>query len=639
VEAIVNRRIHAIGLSFAMFSSAVMPAQEPTHGAVPSQKQANSPREFGQSYAALRPEQKKLLEDYIRRYNATAGSKATPEEAYDDARMSVRTTFDAVTHALLTTKLTDEKGQSLGRAIDLIDALDDVMGEEAGTRGDQQFRLYVYLKSTAFKTLAASREFYRGKDNTVYHKGFPLCFRLKNGPPSIQLSISRDERMADVDVDYRSSSFPKAVFNGHLNASNSDVRAGNNLETHDGRWAGLNGWWRNLFGFSLAGSAEVPKEANTGRSRNIPANPRLKEDEGIDASAHDFLKSWVVDRQPNRSVAYLSRRSYPCLEVIGKTKGTTIQPGMVRLSTKIAMDKFNAGYGTMASVDEAFEPAGKWSGEVQKVKNDYPREFRLVSVPPDLAEDEECIQIPDAGTSKKSKEKYYATAFRGKQGDSRDKVWSLLWAEEGKYWKIVAIRMEDSNEAGLIPGKTAAASQVLEAEPAEFAGDPNAVKDITSFYQSWVEKRDTTRAVRFASERSYPCLAMPSESEKKVKPLDRIQKGLEKPLSRVPRGQSLSDMMSSVQPVNELVRPVEQENSKAFAIMAVPDQMSESFLCQQRHLPEKTSVLQARDAKYGTYYLSASRLNYGEEKSPALLLLWAKENDRWKVIAWAVEVP
>jgi hypothetical protein len=98
-------------------------------------------------------------------------------------------------------------------------------------------------------------------------------------------------------------------------------------------------------------------------------------------------------------------------------------------------------------------------------------------------------------------------------------------------------------------------------------------------------------------------------------------------------------MMSSVQPVNELVRPVEQENSKAFAIMAVPDQMSESFLCQQRHLPERNSVLQPSDAKYGTYYLSASRLNYGEEKSPALLLMWAKENDRWKVIAWAVEVP
>jgi len=48
--------------------------------------------------------------------------------------------------------------------------------------------------------------------------------------------------------------------------------------------------------------------------------------------------------------------------------------------------------------------------------------------------------------------------------------------------------------------------------------------------------------------------------------------------------------------------------------------------------------LKPADAKYGTYYVSASRLNYGEEQSPALLLLWTKEKDQWKVFAWAVEV-
>jgi len=125
-----------------------------------------------------------------------------------------------------------------------------------------------------------------------------------------------------------------------------------------------------------------------------------------------------------------------------------------------------------------------------------------------------------------------------------------------------------------------------------------------------------------------------------MKPVDRIEKGLERPLPRVRQGPNLSDMMAGVQPVNELVRPVEQENSKAFAIMAVPDQMmAGSFLCQRRHLPEKTPLLKPSDAKYGTYYLSASRLNFGEEESPALLLLWTKEKDQWKVIAWAVEVP
>jgi hypothetical protein len=98
-------------------------------------------------------------------------------------------------------------------------------------------------------------------------------------------------------------------------------------------------------------------------------------------------------------------------------------------------------------------------------------------------------------------------------------------------------------------------------------------------------------------------------------------------------------MMSSVQPVNALVRPVEQENSNAFAIMAVPDQMADTFLCQNRHLPEKSSELKPADAHYGTYYLSASRLNFREEESPAFLLLWTKEKAGWKIVAWAVEIP
>ena len=98
-------------------------------------------------------------------------------------------------------------------------------------------------------------------------------------------------------------------------------------------------------------------------------------------------------------------------------------------------------------------------------------------------------------------------------------------------------------------------------------------------------------------------------------------------------------MMTSVQPSNEFLRPVQQQNSKAYAIMAVPDQMANSFLCQNRQLPEVAPDLTLAEAKYGTYYLAASRLNYGDEQSPALLLLWTKEEAGWKVVAWAVELP
>jgi hypothetical protein len=258
----MNCRIQLISLGLAIFVLAGASAQKQTSRKAPAaQSQTGDTRVFGQSYATLRPEQKNFINDFVRRYNQTMGSEFVPEQLYDGARMSVRTTFDAVTHALLTTKLTNDKGQSLCRAIDLVDAIDDVMGEEAGVRGDRQFRMYVYLKPNAFELLV----------------------------------------------------------NSH--------------------------------------------------------------------------------------------------------------------------------------------------------------------------------------------------------------------------------------------------------------------------------------------------------------------------------GPNLSDMMSSVQSVNELVRPIAHQNSRAFAIMAVPDQMADSFLCKERHLPEMTPGLKPSDAKYGTYYLSDSQLNFGEEESPAFLLLWTKEKDRWKIIAWAVEVP
>ena len=604
-------------------------------------KPANSKSEtleLGKSYGSLRPEQKQLVDDFIRRYNATTGSKLIPEQAYDGARLSVRTTFDAVTHALLNAKLSDAQGKNLGRAIELVDAVDEVMGEQSGVGGDRQFRLYVYLKPNAVDILSRSQEFFRDKDNSVYHKGFPICFRLKNGPPSIQFSISLDQKLSDIDVDYRASGFPKGLVNGHLSSSNSDVRAGNNLDRHDGRWSGLNGWWRNVFG-QLGSGGKPAKENATEGLGHIPFNPAVKADQGVDKSAHDFLQSWVMAKEPNKSVAYFSRRSYPCLEETVEKSGHSVPQGMVRLRTLMAMQRFSDSLGTVNSVADAFEPADKWSQALKEAKNAYGSEFRLVNVPADMARDEECIATPDVDSSKLSKEKYFATAFRGKQGDSRNKVMSLLWAQEGGYWKIVAIRLEDSGDASIVPNNAAAHAEPAMEEPQSIAGDPAAVKDIAEFYQAWIVKRDVAQASTFASPRSYQCLPAPSKDETESTPVARIQSGLKTPLARIPSGSNLADMMSSLQPTNDLLRPVQHENSKAYSIMAVPDQKAYSFLCQRRDQSESSSELNPADAKYGTYYLSASRLNYGQEQSPALLLLWTKEQSGWKIVAWAVELP
>ena len=167
---------------------------------------------------------------------------------------------------------------------------------------------------------------------------------------------------------------------------------------------------------------------------------------------------------------------------------------MIRLHTMMAMQKFSDSLGAVNSVADVFEPADKWSQASKPAKNAYASEFRLVSLPADMGEDEECVAIPADDSSKRSKEKYFATAFRGKKGDSRNKVMSLLWAQEGDYWKIIAIRIEDSSDAGLVPNNAAALAVPAEEEPQNIAGDPASVKDITQFYQTWIVKRDVTQA-------------------------------------------------------------------------------------------------------------------------------------------------
>ena len=137
--------------------------------------------------------------------------------------------------------------------------------------------------------------------------------------PSIQVSIARETDRADIDVDYRSSKFPQALFNGHLSASNSDVRSGNNHDRHVNQWGGgLEDWWRGLFGLAAASGEEPPAVTEDIIPEEPPAGKGKLED-----AVYDFLNSWLVEGRPNVAVSYLSERSYECLQLGGRNPSIT----------------------------------------------------------------------------------------------------------------------------------------------------------------------------------------------------------------------------------------------------------------------------------------------------------------------------
>jgi hypothetical protein len=138
---------------------------------------------FSGAYTNLQPAQRRLVDEWFRQYNEVTKQNLKSSEDYDELAFSVRTTFEAVTHALMTSKLTDKQGRSLGTALDVISYIETVHGKIPEASGDLQFRIYVALKPTALQTLENSREFKRGGDNTVYHKGYPINYRQQAACP------------------------------------------------------------------------------------------------------------------------------------------------------------------------------------------------------------------------------------------------------------------------------------------------------------------------------------------------------------------------------------------------------------------------------------------------------------------------
>jgi hypothetical protein len=94
--------------------------------------------------------------------------------------------------------MTSGSGKPLGAAVDLVELVERVAGTVPGARGDSQYRIYVYLKPGAVDTLYNSKEFKRDRDNTVFQIGYPINFRQQGGVPSIQISVARTGRRADI---------------------------------------------------------------------------------------------------------------------------------------------------------------------------------------------------------------------------------------------------------------------------------------------------------------------------------------------------------------------------------------------------------------------------------------------------------
>jgi len=612
-------------------------------------KRTEAAQEFRGTYEELSPTQKKLIDDWYAEYNQLTHDRSQPSE-YNQFTQSTRTTFEAVTHALMTTPLTDKAGKSMGNALDLVQSVEAINGKVPHARGDLQFRIYVVLKPDALEKLKTAGEFFRDRDNTIYHHGYPLNYRQEGSAPTIQISVAKDARHADIDVDYRSAKFPQGLVNGHLTAANSDVRARGNTQKHLQRWKGLADWWQNLFGFPErveAGEENLPEG-------EIPAIPRNGNDK-VEVAVNDYLTSWLVEQKPNLSAAYLSSLSYSCLEEYGPESGKVVSAGVAPYLAANNMATVNRAVGKVGALQDAAEPLTLQDQELRPVKQRYEAVFSLYQVSNGLASEFMCD--PDRafddfnsarahGTAAKYSG-YFASAFRLKAAKTKSDAVTLIWRKEGKYWKVIAWDVEpEEARSGKLPDtrrqrKLAAPSSAQK----ESGANSEFLRASHDFLHSWVVEDRFDAAAAYFSERSYACVSAylapdqpaPTTSADSAAYVRSAMTTIGKDVGPV---QHLSDAIEPVQPEHDDLRILGHEEQSAYTVVGVPDYLVELFRCDKESPQHPYDVSpDAKRTMYGNYYATLFTFRTPGEHSAALTLLWAKESQQWKIIAYEVLAP
>jgi hypothetical protein len=594
--------------------------------------QSSQPR-FVDPYSELKSQQQQLVDNWVARFNKTTRQSVEPAAFYDEiVSVSAKATFSAVTHALMTSMLTDGEENALGNALSLIEEVDAVRGEVPGTRGDRQFRMYVRLRPDAQAVLSRSREFRRGADNSVYHKGYPINYRGQGGTPSLQISMALDGRRADIDVDYRPVIFPVSLFNGHLTAANSDVRAGNNYDRHAARWAGLRNWWRSYIGVSVSTAAQ-PESRDAPR---IPTTPRAGK-KSVEVMTSDFLRAWLVEGNIVAAMSYVSDRAYACVAEDADDP-SKYDMGMAPFQLMANLKAARDAIGQPDSLQGLVSSAHLGYPSLRVVPHPDSAQFAVYAVPDDVAVGFDCssdLTLESLQNAPRSYGRYFVSAFS--VATSKNSRVALLWAKVDDYWKIVSWKagLDDEDAATSVASAPAAGRAVLA------KADPGLVAAARDFLESWLVRKDYDSAFQYLSPKAYGCydLERPADAPASTSPADagqKIRASLERTGDQA-HGKRLAALIASVEPVNPGVNLLDHPYRPTFALTSLSAPAADASECDAR--ARGTPVSDRPSPEDGHAFGMNLRFRTRGGDAPVLRTLWRRDAGNWRITSYMVEMP
>jgi hypothetical protein len=293
--------------------------------------------------------------------------------------------------------------------------------------------------------------------------------------------------------------------------------------------------------------------------------------------------------------------------------------------------------------------------EIKPVKQPYASTFALYELSNAAAADFECDpekafdefdQARVSGKTKKSSGNY-ASAFRLKASQGKSDTITLIWAKEGKYWKIVAWEVEpEEAKPGVTPDIRRRNAVAMATQPAntKIKADPAVEQASHDFLHLWLVDDNYDGAAKYVSPRSNACVNLyladgqkPAAAESEY--AQSIQASLTRVGKNVGKVQHLRDALEPVKPEHEDLKIVEHAGEHAYTLAAVPDSLASSFECEKRSTKNPYAGDDAAQKVYGNYYATLFTFRTAGDHPAALTLLWGKDNGQWKIISSEVVTP
>jgi len=425
--------------------------------------------------------------------------------------------------------------------------------------------------------------------------------------------------------------FPASLLNGHLTASNSDVRAGRNFDRHLNRWAGFQNWWNSFFGVDIREQAPAPTESSS---------PRLKPPRAgkanVEVMVNDFLKAWLVEGDIATAMGYISERAYACLAQ-DSDDPSAFDRGLAPIQLMVNLKSAHDSLGPHHSLDGLVVGTRLALPALRVVSQRHQSQFVLYSVPDDVAATLDCqnrFTLADPAKVKRAYGNYSGATFH--IAGRRDAPVALLWARERGYWKIV------SWVAGSDDATTPPPEPVPETTVARVSADSTLVSAARGFLESWLVRKDYNAAFNYLSPDSYDCYNLERNPESPPATSSeeagrRLRPALESVGRAIGPSRSLDALLTAVDPFLSTTRVMNHSFARVFSLTSIPNALADASECAAR--AGGTSVPDPLPLEYGEGFGMNVRFKTLSGEAAVLRALWRKDNGNWRITSFDIEQP